>query len=81
MSKPTKPDPTESPAYLVITPVEELIDAGLVFDGDTDKDRLINQFDFSRIREIIQRLNAQLTDDQRETLIRYLRLCVKQVAA
>ena len=73
-----KPDNRkDQPAYLVTTPIDQLLDEGLVFDGESEKDRVVNQFDFSRIREILQRFAANLTADQQETLIRYLKLCVK----
>lgn len=67
----------DKPGYLVMTPVDELLDDGIIFEGDSEKDRIVNQFDFSRIREIIQRFASQLTPDQHETLIRYLKLCLK----
>ena len=72
-----KPNNKGSPFYLVITPVEELLDDGIQFEGETQKDQTINLFDFSRTRELIQRFDTQLTGDQRETLLRYLKLCVK----
>ncbi|MDD2578400.1 MAG: hypothetical protein PHP96_03425 [Candidatus Dojkabacteria bacterium] len=70
-------DKRQNPAYLVITPIEELIDDGISFEGDTEKDRAINMFDFSRTREILQRFSQQLTADQNETLIRFIKCCVK----
>lgn len=72
-----KINPKDSPQYLVITPVEQLIDEGIAFEGETEKDRIVNQFDFSRIREILQRFASQITLDQHETLVRYLKLCLK----
>lgn len=79
MSKPTKPDKREDRLYLVITPIEELIDDGIAFDGENAKDQTLNQFDFMSLREIIQRNGqAPLTLDQQETLLRYLKLCIKQ---
>jgi hypothetical protein len=66
----------DNPLYLVVTPIDELIDEGLSFQGDTAKDVMVNTFDFSRIREIIQRFGQQLTGDQNETLIRALKCCV-----
>jgi len=71
------PNKKENPAYLVITPVEDLIDEGIQFEGDSPKDQALNQFDFSRLREIIQRFDGNITGDQRETLIRCLKCCVK----
>ena len=70
-------DKKSNPVYLVITPVEELVDEGLEFEGDTPKDKMINMFDFSRTREVLQRFSQQLTGDQNETLIRFLKCCVK----
>lgn len=74
-------DKKDSPVYLIVTPVEELLDDGLVFEGETEKDRIINQFDFSRTREILQRFAQNITKDQEETLVRYLKLCIKPEAA
>ena len=71
-----KPNKKEKPGYLIFTPVEELIDDGIRFIGDTDKDKTINLFDFSRTRELIQRFGTQVTPDQNETLVRYLKLCI-----
>jgi len=70
-------DKKSNPVYLVVTPIEELVDEGLEFEGDTPKDKMINMFDFSRTREILQRFSQQLTGDQNETLIRFLKCCVK----
>ena len=70
-------DKKSNPVYLVVTPIEELVDEGLEFEGDTPKDKVINMFDFSRTREILQRFSQQLTGDQNETLIRFLKCCVK----
>jgi hypothetical protein len=71
----------KGPLYLVTTPLEDLIDDGLVFDGDNGKDQIINQFDFMSLREIIQRNGqAPFTPDQATTLLRYLRLCIKEGA-
>jgi len=70
-------DKKSNPVYLVVTPIEELVDEGLEFEGDTPKDKMINMFDFSRTREVLQRFSQQLTGDQNETLIRFLKCCVK----
>ena len=76
MSRPDKKD--KGPLYLALATLEDLIDDGLVFDGENGKDQLINQFDFMSLREIIQRNGqAPLTADQQATLLRYLKLCVK----
>lgn len=76
MSK-TDKDKRNSPTYLIVTPIEELIDDGIEFEGDTPKDKMINMFDFSRTREILQRFGQQLSGDQYETLIRFLKCCTK----
>jgi hypothetical protein len=65
-----------APGYLVMTPIEDLIDEGLKFDGDNPKDVLINTFDFSRIREITQKYAQSLTLDEQETLVRVLKTCI-----
>jgi hypothetical protein len=77
MPKADKKNPKDEPGYLVITPIDQLMDDGIQFDGEDEKERVINQMDFSRIREVLQRFAAQLTPDQNDTLIRYLKLCVK----
>jgi hypothetical protein len=75
-----KVDKRSAPGYYVLTPIETLIDEGLIFDGETEKDRIINQFDFAHLREHIQRVDSTITPDIRETLIRYLKLCLKDPA-
>ncbi len=74
-------DKKEAPGYLVVTPIDELLDDGLQFDGETEKDRIINQFDFVNTRDILQRFSTGLTKDNGETLTRYLKLCVKSETA
>jgi hypothetical protein len=73
-------DKKEQPLYYALTPIEDLIEDGISFDGESEKDRLVNQFDFVGLRDIFTRLNAQLSPDQRETLVRYMKLCVKESA-
>lgn len=67
---------TKHPLYLAITPVEQLIDEGIVFEGQTDKDRMMNMVDFTRLRDITQRYSRELTGDQNETLIRSIKSCI-----
>lgn len=71
------PNKKEHPAYLIITPVEELIDDGIQFEGETEKDRVMNITDFSRTRGILQKYNQTITRDEEETLVRYIKLCIK----
>jgi len=75
-------DRKNSPTYLVFTPVDELIDDGLQFEGETEKDRTVNSIDFIRIRELMQNLAARqmITKDLEDTLIRTLKACVKEIA-
>ena len=80
MSAKIKEDKRDKPNYYVLTPIEELIDEGLVFEGETEKDRMINSSDFYHLREHIQRVSRDVTPDIMETLIRYLKLCVKSPA-
>ena len=68
----------DNPYYYVTTPTDVLIDEGLMFEGETEKDRILNQFDFARLREHIQRVDQAITPDIRETLMRYLKLCLKE---
>ena len=75
-----KEDKKALPNYYVLTPIETLIDEGMIFEGESEKDRMINASDFYHLREHIQRVSRDITPDIMETLIRYLKLCVKEPA-
>ena len=72
-----KENKKEKPGYLIFTPIEELIDDGVQFEGDNEKDKIVNQADFIRTRTIILRTAQIITKDEEETLLRYLKLCIK----
>jgi hypothetical protein len=63
--------------YLIMTPIDVLIDDGIQFEGATEKDKMLNHTDFLRLRELVQRFDPQLTGDIRETIFRTIRCCVK----
>jgi hypothetical protein len=65
--------------YIIYTPIEQLYDDRLVFEGETEKDRALNQFDLFQIREIFQKVAAQLTTDNQTMLLRYSKLCFKTI--
>ena len=73
----TKENKKEKAGYLIFTPIEELLDDGIQFEGEAEKDRLLNQTDFIRTRSLIQRFAQAITKDDEDTLIRYLKLCIK----
>lgn len=77
MSNPKEKEKVKSPFYIVTAPMETLLDDGLQFEGDTDKDRMINMTDFIRVRDMFQRFDQNLTIDHRETLLRVLNSCIK----
>ena len=49
-----KQDEATEANYLLGTPIEELIDDGLIFDGETEKDKMVNAFDFINTRNIFK---------------------------
>jgi len=73
----SKDQKKDSPAYLIVTPVEELIEEGMQFEGDDEKTRMLNQIDFTRLRTTLQRCAQVITRDAEESLIRCLKCCVK----
>lgn len=73
----TKENKKEKPGYLIFTPIEDLVDDGVQFIGENEKDRIVNQTDFIRTRGLIQRYAQSITKDDEDTLIRYLKLCIK----
>jgi len=74
--EPAKPD-MQSPKYLVYSPVEQMLDDGLAFEGTDDKSKVMNQTDFIRLREHIQRIGQGMTVDLEDTLVRCLKTCIK----
>ena len=63
--------------YLVVTPLEQLYDDGLAFDGESEKDKGMNQMDFAAFRDIYLRCEQALSPDARLAIIRALRQMVK----
>jgi hypothetical protein len=74
--EPAKPD-MHSPQYIILTPVEQMIDDGITFEGDTEKTRILNQTDFIRLRDLWQKLVGSSTKDLEDTFVRSLKACIK----
>jgi hypothetical protein len=72
-----KQNPKQQPLYLVVTPIEQLIDDGLAFEGETEKDRQINQVDFMTFRDIFLRFQSAMSADSHLSIIRALKQMVK----
>ena len=72
-----KQNPKQQPLYLVVTPIEQLIDDGLVFEGETEKDKQINQVDFMAFRDIFLRFQSAMSADSQLSIIRALKQMVK----
>ena len=63
--------------YLAVTPMEQLYDDGIVFDGETVKDQSLNHDDFNAARAIYTQLFTGLSEDGRAFLLRSLRITLK----
>jgi hypothetical protein len=73
-----KANPKQSPLYLVVTPLDQLVEEdGIVFEGETERDRVINQADFVCFRDIYLRFESAISVDTRLALIRALKQMVK----
>jgi hypothetical protein len=67
----------KSPMYLAVTPMEQLYEEGLKFEGETEKDQSMNHDDFNAARAIYTQLYQTLSEDGRAFLLRTLRVTVK----
>ena len=74
--EPVKPQ-MDTAKYLILTPIEQMIDDGIVFIGKDDKEKVMNQTDFIRIREHIQRIANTMTADLEDTLLRCMKTCIQ----
>ena len=63
--------------YLLNTGVDDLYDDGYRFAGETEKDRIVTQFDFDHFRAILQKPGVPYTKDEIDTLIRSMKLCIE----
>ena len=67
--------------YLLTAGIDELYDDGYRFVGDTEKDKIVTQFDFDHFRSVLQKPGVQYTKDEIETLVRCIKLCIECPAA
>ena len=74
--EPAKPD-MHSSQYIILTPIEQMYDDGIVFEGVDEKAKMLNQTDFIRLRELYQRLVGTATKDLEDTFVRSLKACIK----
>jgi replication initiation and membrane attachment protein DnaB len=64
--------------YLLTTGIDELYDDGYRFAGETEKDKIVTQFDFDHFRSILQKPGIQYTKDEVDTLVRCIKLCIEK---
>jgi len=67
----------KNPVYLAATPMEQLYDEGIEFEGSDLKAQNVNHDDFNAARAIFTQLYGSLSEDGRTFLLRSLRLMVK----
>lgn len=69
-----KPNKEDNIRYLIITPIDEMLDEGsVIFAGDTERARTENVIQFTRVRNILQRYSQSLTPDDNDTLVKCLK--------
>ena len=66
--------------YLLTAEIGDLYDDGYRFGGETEKDKIVTQFDFDHFRSILQKPGVQYTKDEVETLVRCIKLCIESSA-
>jgi hypothetical protein len=66
--------------YLLTVGIDDLYDDGYKFVGETEKDKIVTQFDFDHFRSILQKPGVQYTKDEIDTLVRCIKLCVESPA-
>lgn len=67
----------KTPMYLAITPMEQLYDEGLKFEGEDEKAQNLNHDDFIAARAIYTQKFNEIAEDGRTFLLRSLRVMVK----
>jgi hypothetical protein len=73
-----KESPKQNPLYLISTHMDRLLNEdGIIFDGETEKDRQINFTDFVTLRTVYQRVEQGLSMDEKLSIIRTLKQMVK----
>lgn len=71
------PKIAKDPMYLAVTPMDQLYEDGIKFEGDTEKDQNLNHDDFNAARAIYTQLYQNLSMDGRAFLLRSLRVTIK----
>jgi replication initiation and membrane attachment protein DnaB len=66
--------------YLLTVGIDDLYDDGYRFVGETEKDKIVTQFDFNHFRSILQKPGVQFTKDEIDTLVRCIKLCIEKPA-
>jgi replication initiation and membrane attachment protein DnaB len=66
--------------YLLTAGIDDLYDDGYRFVGETEKDKIVTQFDFDHFRSLLQKPGVQYTKDEIETLMRCIKLCIESPA-
>ena len=69
---------TKPREYILVAYMEQLLDEGLTFDGETERDRTLSCVDLNNVRSIFQRLANTLSMEERETLIRFAKSTLKE---
>lgn len=67
----------KTPMYLAMSPMEQLYDDGIKFEGESEKDQNMNHDDFNAARAIYTQKFAELSEDGRTFLLRSLRVMIK----
>ena len=68
----------KDPFYLATTPMDQLYEDGIKFEGESEKDQNLNHDDFSAARAILTQLSQGLSGDGRSFLLRTLRGTIKE---
>ena len=63
--------------YLLMIGIDDLYDDGYRFVGETEKDKIVTQFDFDQFRTILQKPGVQYTKSEIDTLVRCMKLCIE----
>jgi len=66
--------------YLLTAGIDDLYEDGYRFAGETEKDKIVTQFDFDHFRSILQKPGAQFSKDEVDTLVRCMKLCIENPA-
>lgn len=67
----------KNPMYLATTPMDQLYEDGIIFEGESEKDQNLNHDDFNAARAIYTQLYQSLSEDGRTFLLRSLRVTIK----